>query len=95
MGVCRIQAAIAGETQRPVANYSFFVAQVENLFSDPSLMALDEYGIPFPLAKKLESHLASDGKLDGALERLRNLDVDGLSLSDFEKDVINDARKFI
>lgn len=95
MGVNRIQAALAKEFGVSVADYSFYVSQVENLFSDASLMALDEYGIPFPLAKKLEANLSSDGKLDGALENLKALNISTLQLTDFEKELINDARNYI
>lgn len=95
MGLCRIQASLAEEYRLPKSDYTFFISQVENLFSDPSLMALDEYGIPFPLAKKLEYHLASEGKLDGALLRLKRLDLRKVSLSPFEISLISDSRKFI
>ena len=31
-------------------NYEFYLSQVENLFLAPSLLDLDEYGLPLPLA---------------------------------------------
>lgn len=40
-------ACSLGETQ---ANYEYYISQVENLFLDPGLLELDEYGLPLPLA---------------------------------------------
>lgn len=95
MGVNRIQEVLAKELDVSVADYSFYVSQVENFFSDASLMALDEYGIPFPLAKKLEANLSSDGNLDGALEKLKALNISTLQLTNFEKELLEEARSYI
>lgn len=94
MAVSKIQAEIAYQIGGRAADYTFFVGQVENLFSDPVLTALDEYGIPFPLAKQLRSIFANGGDLDAALEKLRNLDTAALRLSAFEKSLLDDARKY-
>ena len=97
MGVCRIQNAIANKKNMPnlVAEYSFFCGKVENLFSDAALVALDEYGLPFPLAKKLEHILSADGLLDNVLQNLSHLRVDTLSLTPFEKSLIEDVKQSI
>jgi hypothetical protein len=58
------------------------------------LSALDEYGIPFPLAKRLESILATEGDLDAALERLRSLDTSRLNITVFEKSLLDDAKEY-
>jgi hypothetical protein len=34
-------------------DYDAYASQVEHLYMDPTLMALDEYGIPIQLAIKL------------------------------------------
>lgn len=95
MGVCRIQSEIAKKNGLPVSDYSFYVSQVENLFSDSALMALDEYGIPFPLSKKLEDHLSSSSNLDGTLEKLKALNLSSLNLTEFEKELVDDVCNFI
>jgi hypothetical protein len=97
MGVCRIQNAIAERMKEPnlAADYRFFCGEVENLFSDAALVALDEYGLPFPLAKMLEKELNSDGSLDKALQNLSRLSVDTLHLTSFEKSLIEDVKKSI
>ena len=78
-----------------MAEYSFFCGKVENLFSDAALVALDEYGLPFPLAKKLEHILSADGLLDNVLQNLSHLRVDTLSLTPFEKSLIEDVKQSI
>jgi|JI10StandDraft_1071094.scaffolds.fasta_scaffold41727_3 superfamily II DNA/RNA helicase len=94
MAINRIQNEIAPQLGIKPADYTYFVGQVENLFSDPALSALDEYGIPFPLAKRLERYLSTGGDLDAALDRLRNLDTSNLKLTDFEKALIADAKEY-
>lgn len=94
MAVNRIHVEVANKIGIRPGDYSFFIGQVENLFSDPVLLALDEYGIPFPLAKKL-THIFAEGKdLDAALEILRNVDIERLNLSFFEKTLLLEAREF-
>lgn len=90
-----IQMEIAGKLGLQAGDYSFFSGQVENLFSDPVLSALDEYGVPFPLAKKLEHVFATDGDLDKAIFRLKNIDLDAANVTLFEKSLLRDARDYI
>jgi hypothetical protein len=94
MAVDRIHKEISPRIGVKPCDYSHFVGQVENLFSDPVLSALDEYGIPFPLAKRLEDIFATNGDLDVALERLSNLQISKLSISAFEKSLLYDAKEF-
>ena len=94
MAANRIQNEIALRSGVKPADYTYFVGQVENLFSDPVLSALDEYGIPFPLAKRLEEYLSTDGDLDAALDKLRNLDTSGLNITPFEKSLLDDAKEY-
>ncbi len=74
-------------------DYEFFANRVESYFLDPEIAALDEYGIPLEVARKLRPSLASDGSLDSALEKLRGLDVERTNLSVFEKKLVRDAQE--
>ena len=65
---------------------------VEHLFLNPVTVALDEYGIPLPLARKLQVRFSGDRERDAALVQIRALDLDELSLSSFEPSLIEDAR---
>jgi hypothetical protein len=69
-----------------------FASRVEHLFMDPALVALDEYGIPLEVARKLENELLSNGDLDLVLDRLKSLNVDRTNLSNFEKLLVSDAQ---
>lgn len=95
MVVCRIQNAIADRLGIEKADYSFFCGQVENLFLDPALIALDEYGMPLALAQKLEDKINSKGSLDLAIKNLSTLDIENLELSYFEKEILVDVIRSI
>ncbi len=99
MGICRIQNSVAEHLNQPTskAEYSFFCGNVENLFSDAALVALDEYGLPFPIAKKLENVLDAGGLLDKALLNLSRIQLNTLplQLTSFEKSLIEDVRQSI
>lgn len=95
MAVCRIQNAVAERLGITQADYSFFCGQVESLFTDSALVALDEYGLPLPLAEKLENILNSKGSLDTALHNLSILNSEKLDLTAFEKRILEDVKKSI
>jgi hypothetical protein len=76
-------------------DYSAFVAQVENLFFPAPLLALDEYGVPLQVARKLEPRLVAqvEVSLDSLLTELRRLDPEQLNLSPFEQELIRDTQR--
>ncbi len=89
----RIQADVLQRAGLPIGNYSLYASKVENRFMDPSLIALEEYGIPLEVAVKLHRHLRPYENLDGVLEKLRGLPVERIGLSGFERAVVEDAQK--
>ena len=88
----RIQRDVLGRRGLSVGNYEYFAAAVENLFLDPAIVALDEYGIPLEVGRKLENQLQADGSIDTALQALRDISVEDTNLSEFEKDLVRDAQ---
>ncbi|GAA5506702.1 DEAD/DEAH box helicase [Novipirellula caenicola] len=72
-------------------NYFWFAAQVENYFVDAGLVALEEFGVPIQTALQLENEIAAEGDLDATLENLKDLDVDILPISEFEKELLEDS----
>ena len=74
-------------------DYGSFRLNVECRFQDPALAALEEYGVPGEVSRKLEDVLEPDGDLDAVLERLRGVDVAGLGLDGFEARLLEDARR--
>jgi len=93
--VDRIQKAVFSQINNRSGDYGFYAGQVENWFLDPSLMALDEYGIPVQLGSKLQNYLRPDEGLDAVLQRLRDLDIESLPITPFEKSLIQDAREHL
>jgi hypothetical protein len=89
----RIQKLIFSKRGLPVGSYEQYATLVENLFMNPVLPALEEYGIPLPLARKLEPYLGTSRELDVVLTQLKSLSLDTMPLSGFERALIEDARE--
>jgi len=91
----RIQKAVFGRAGLSKGDYAYFGVQVENLFLDPTLLALEEYGVPLQVSQKIEHVLAPDGDLDGVLARMRAVDVESLELDEFETRLLNDTQQHL
>lgn len=90
-----IQADIFQKRGILPGNFEQYAHRVENLFLDPAIVALDEYGIPIQLARKLEKKLKPNGNLDSVLAQLKELDINNLSLLPFEIELLLDAQASI
>jgi hypothetical protein len=90
-----IQRDVLNRQGLPTGNYEAYAKKVESLFLDPAIVALDEYGIPLELAKKLHHYIHSDGDLDATLEALKTLQLEKLSLSAFERELILDTQEYL
>jgi RAD3-like DEAD/DEAH box helicase/helicase-like protein len=92
--VSRVQRDVLGRAGLRHGDYDFFASQVENLFLDPVLVALDEYGIPLELARKIPSHVLTEGNLDDSLARLRTLNLDAIAgLDSFEIHLLKEVQE--
>lgn len=91
-----IQRAVFRRAGVPFGDYSRFAAAAEGGFLPPPLAALDEYGLPLELSRKLGAHLlprGGDDSLDAVLARLRDLS-DGLAgLGSFERELLHEAKR--
>ena len=72
-------------------DYSAYSIMVENYFFDPSLVALEEYGLPIEVSSKLESALSHEGDLDKALIALKNIG-DSYALSKIDRNFVARAQ---
>jgi len=88
----RIQRDVFRRVNMSAGNYDAYANRVENFFTDSALVALEEYGIPLEVAKKLAPSLGPYQTLDEALEKLRVLQLDGANLSRFEATLVRDAQ---
>lgn len=90
--LCRIQKDLFARARMPYGDYTYFCDSVENFFLDAGVVALDEYGVPLEIGRKLMSILAADSDLDRTLERFSRLNVDDLTVSPFEKSILKNAQ---
>ncbi|MBS8239748.1 MAG: helicase-related protein [Marinobacter sp.] len=74
-------------------DYSYFAHQLECLFRNPSVVAMEEYGLPIQIGEKLTKALSLSDDLDEALDQVRKLEPSQLTfLSRFERDMLQDLQ---
>ena len=74
-------------------DFTAYAARLEAGFHAPSLLALEEYGVPVQVSEKLLRYMPPYRDLDELLENLRALDVStATNLTEFEAEVIASAR---
>jgi rhodanese-related sulfurtransferase len=89
----RIQREVLDAHGLPYGDYGAWAMRVENLFLDPPLIALDEYGVPAQLARKIQPWLEWDESLDEVLDAVKALRIDELGLTEFEGDLLRDTQR--
>lgn len=72
--------------------YEPYIGKLENLFLPYPLAALDEYGVPVELIRKLSGELADIEDIDPLLERFAEIDSGTLDLSPFETLIVRSAQ---
>jgi hypothetical protein len=95
MAVSRIQEVVFGDLDLPSGDYSAYAQQVENYFLPPGISALDEYGIPLQVGRKLVSRLGDSSELDASLNALRGIDLSLVDLTPFERELVLDALSYL
>ena len=93
--VDNIQRAVLGRAGAPTGDYSQFAAAAEGGFLPVPLAALDEYGLPLEVARKLRDLLLPRGandSLDAVLDRLRVVSDDVRALTAFERELLLEAK---
>jgi hypothetical protein len=93
LALSSIQGHVLKKLNRPAGDYRFFAAKLQCHFKTAVIAALDEYGIPLPIAEKLQPSLQTDDDLDKALGNLRALDTKLLRLTRFEREIVRDAQR--
>lgn len=80
--VGRIQKEVLERHGQQAGDYRYFCGQLESLFMNPVVTALEEYGVPLQLAERIVPLLGHPQTLDQALDvlaRRRARDIPGLS----------------
>ncbi len=87
MAIHKIQVDVLEREGYEPGDFSFFAEQLENMFLDPLLTALDEYGIPTQISTKIKHLILPSERLNDLLAKLRSLAprVESLQLTTFEK----------
>lgn len=90
MAVNNIQADVLAKKGIEPGDFSFFAEQLENMFLDPLLTALDEYGIPTQISTQIKNLILPSEHLNDLLAKLRTLAprVEHLQLTGFEKSLM-------
>ncbi|WP_426234794.1 DEAD/DEAH box helicase [Pseudomonas sp. TWP3-2] len=90
MALSKIQADVFIKKGIEPGNFGFFAEQLENLFHDPLLTALDEYGIPTQISTKFKAAILPSENLTQLLEKLRvwALKINSAPLTPFEKNIV-------
>ena len=74
-------------------DYSYFAHELECLFRNPAVVAMEEYGLPIQIGEKLTNALSLSDDLDEALDQMRKLEPSQLTfLSRFEQDLLQDLQ---
>lgn len=93
MALSRIQQHVLDALGFRSGDFGYFASQVECLFRNPVVAALDEYGIPLQVAERIQTVLGTTDDLDLALNNLRSADLTILELDGFELELLDDARR--
>jgi hypothetical protein len=90
MALSKIQADVFTKKGIEPGNFGFFAEQLENLFHDPLLTALDEYGVPTQISTKFKGAILPSENLTQLLDKLRTwaLRIESAPLTPFEKNIV-------
>jgi hypothetical protein len=88
----RIQRHVYESLGRVPGNYGAYAAQVESMFFGPHVVALEEYGIPVEVGRKLAPFINNQMSLDEALAIVRRLPVNRVSQDPFEQEMLRNAQ---
>lgn len=95
MALSRIQDHVFSKRFSASGNYSFFASRVEQLFRNPTLIALEEYGLPIQIGEKIAASFELSEEFDIALDQVRRFNASGMAFDDFERNVIKDVQRSI
>lgn len=88
-----IQRVVLPQLGMMAGDYEAYVGKLENLFLPYPLAALDEYGVPVELIRKISGELKDAEEIDVLLEHFARLDPEVLELSPFETLLVISAQE--
>ena len=94
MALSRIQADVLLRYKKVTpGDYSMFAAHADSLFMPAGLFALDEYGVPSEIARKIMVDSGTIESVDQGLRMLAEIDLDRMQLQPFEREILESVRK--
>lgn len=94
MALSRIQADVLLHHKKvDPGDYSLFAAHADSLFMPAGIFALDEYGVPFEIARKIMKNDNSIETVDQGLKFLANVNLEQKNLDPFEREILENAQK--
>ncbi|GAT32683.1 DEAD/DEAH box helicase [Terrimicrobium sacchariphilum] len=93
MAVSRIQQHIFDARFGVSGNYALFAARCEQLFRNPALVALEEYGLPIQLGERIAESINLSEDLDVAIKQVKEFDPAGYGFDRFEVDLLKEVQR--
>lgn len=87
--VDQIQREILQRHGLPCGDFSVLAFRTENLYLPPVVVALDEYGLPMQIGRKIRALDHPEMNVDGGLEVLRRMDGANIGLTDVEVEFLD------
>ncbi|MBY5549924.1 hypothetical protein HFO61_24470 [Rhizobium leguminosarum] len=96
MVIHRIQSELSGRLDITPGDFGYYAESVENMFMPSMLIALEEYGLPTQISRKMRANLEPLFELDVILSNLRIFDPHAsVDLSNFEKSFVSAIQQAI
>lgn len=95
MALDSIQRYILEPQLGRAGDYSFYAANIESLFRKPSLVALEEFGLPIQIGEKIDGDINISEDIDTATAQVLNYTPHPNTFSNFERNVIVDVQKHL
>lgn len=89
--ISRIQEEVFQKSNFNPGNYELFARNIEFLQLQPGIYALDEFGIPLPLARKLSERIQYQEDIDSVLRQISQIALTQSDYSPFETFLIQRA----
>jgi len=95
LGLQEIQESVFKQHGKTCGDYRFYASTIEAAFCTPALSALQEFGLPISLLRKLEPYLnlkeiEKEEDLDKVIAQIRSLHINEIELDAFELKLLKD-----
>jgi len=87
----RVQTDVFERAGYRPGNYEVFSAKIKHLFMPVSATVLEEYGLPYQVTVKIEDFCELGNEVDEILRNLKDIRLDQVNLSGFEKEMLDDT----